>query len=313
MTVNLISQQLNNETEKLTNQQEVKEEFNYNIFTQNLNASGIKTTWLRNNETNFEQYANALSSNLKQTIVNSFDCEQDYALQAQIANIYAKSGKSVINQGEFMNTLKSQGLAVTVKYEATSYISDYKAGNFSGAVKDGRIAVYTITDNKGGEIIIADANGNGALESEEIFMNQILEGISSDIISGNFEQTTNDQEEITLSNISNNSYYDNLDWNWGFELEELNTLEELNSKDKVSQYEYNHLIDYYVYNNNYTVEKAIEFINTKYHLKNDEMKYTGNYKDLIGLATPLKENANNKELNQIEQERIKLEKQYNEG
>ena len=46
---------------------------------------------------------------------------------------------------------------------------------------NGAIAVYTFSDGKGGEIVIADANGNGGLETEELFANEILSGIASDL------------------------------------------------------------------------------------------------------------------------------------
>lgn len=152
----------------------------YDEFVQELQQKGYRTTSLGANETNFEQYGNALSDSLKQQIMDSFDCEQDYELQAQIASLY-NSNQSVITSGNFVNALKNMGLNVNVAYQQTSYISDYKAGNFSGAEGNGAIAIYTISDGNGGEIKIADANGNGALEVEEIFMNQILGDITHEI------------------------------------------------------------------------------------------------------------------------------------
>lgn len=153
----------------------------YNQFIDQLHQNGYRTTSLGSSETNFEQYGNALSASLKQEIMDSFDCEQDYELQNQIASALYNQNTSVINSATFMNSLKNMGLNVSISYQSTSYISDYKAGNFSGAARDGAIAVYTISDGKGGEIKIADANGNGSLEIEEIFMNQILGDINHDI------------------------------------------------------------------------------------------------------------------------------------
>ena len=153
---------------------------NYSDFIANLQNAGLKTTSIREGkEANFADYGNALSSDLQQQILDSFDCEQDYILQQEIASLF--TGKNYINSGNFKSACKQLGLSVEVSYQKTSYIPDYKNGNFSNSVSNGSIAVYTISDGMGGEIKIADANGNGALETEELFMNQILGDINSEI------------------------------------------------------------------------------------------------------------------------------------
>lgn len=155
---------------------------NYNTFISNLEAKGLQTTELYGDETNFQQYGEALGANTKQEIMQSFDNSQDYILQQQIAELF--KNQSVMDEGAFVSACQSLGLSCSVEYESTSYISDYKAGNTSGSVSDGYIAIYTISDGKGGEIKIADANGNGSLECEELFMNEILGDISSGIMAG---------------------------------------------------------------------------------------------------------------------------------
>ncbi len=185
----------------------------YNEFVQELQQNGYRTTSLGANETNFEQYGNALSGNLKKQLMDSFDCEQDYQLQSQIASLY-NSNKSVINSGDFINSLKNMGLNVNVSYQETSYISDYKAGNTSGAAGNGAIAIYTIADSKGGEIKIADANGNGALEVEEIFMNQILGDITHEITSApaaNNAQASNSASNAVSNSVSETEYTNNME------------------------------------------------------------------------------------------------------
>ncbi len=153
----------------------------YQEFEERLHQAGIKTTNINEGkEANFADYGNALSDDLKQQILDSFDCEQDYQLQSMIADLY-NDNKSVLQAGEFKKACEAMGLKVSVSYQKTTYISDYKAGNFDNSVGTGSIAVYTISDGMGGEIKIADANGNGALESEEIFMNQILGDINYEI------------------------------------------------------------------------------------------------------------------------------------
>ena len=150
-----------------------------NTLISRLESMGLQTTALYSDaETNFVQYGQALSQELQEEIVGSFDNEQDYIIQQQIAELFQST--NVIDSGSFISACQSLGLSCSVDYESTSYIVDYKQSQ-SGAVVDGYIAVYTISDGKGGEIKIADANGNGYLETEEIFMNEILSGINNEI------------------------------------------------------------------------------------------------------------------------------------
>ncbi len=186
----------------------------YQEFEERLHQAGIKTTNIKEGkEANFADYGNALSDDLKQQILDSFDCEQDYQLQSMIADLY-NDNKSVLQAGEFKKACEAMGLKVSVSYQKTTYISDYKAGNFDNSVGTGSIAVYTISDGMGGEIKIADANGNGALESEEIFMNQILGDINYEIsvqqgvsvgslgISSSASATAKDDKEISQINFN---------------------------------------------------------------------------------------------------------------
>ncbi len=153
---------------------------NYNEWITSLNSRGIKTTHLGNGEANFANYTAALSDDLKQEIASSFDCEADYDLQAKLAGLYGS--KSVMQSGDIVSAAKANGIQVNVQYVKTSYIVDNKAdGHYDTDVTNGSIAVYTFKDANGGEIKIADANGNGALETEELFMNELLSGVVSDI------------------------------------------------------------------------------------------------------------------------------------
>ena len=158
-----------------------------------LQSMGLKTTKInQGREADFEDYGNALSSDVKHMLMDSFDCDQDYILQNQIAGIFKNRHDAQFK--DFVAACKSMGLSISRESVKTSYISDYKGGNFSNSVRNGSISVYTISDGKGGEIKIADTNGNGAIEVEELFMNQILgdlnmeltpvQGVSSSSYSG---------------------------------------------------------------------------------------------------------------------------------
>ncbi len=158
---------------------------NYNEWVASLNSRGIKTTSLGKGEANFADYTNALSESLKQEIVASFDTEADYDLQSKLASLL--NGKNLMQSKDVGKILQGTGISYSVQYVKTSYIPDNKAdGHYDTNVTNGSIAVYTFKDANGGEIKIADANGNGALESEELFMNEILSGVVSDIQTGGF-------------------------------------------------------------------------------------------------------------------------------
>ncbi len=158
---------------------------NYNEWVASLNSRGIKTTHLGSREANFADYTNALSESLKQEIMASFDNAADYDLQSKLASLLG--GKNLMQSRDIGKILGGTGISYKVQYVKTSYIVDNKKGgsymNNKNAI-NGSIAVYTFKDANGGEIKIADANGNGALESEELFMNEILSGVVSDIQTG---------------------------------------------------------------------------------------------------------------------------------
>ena len=158
---------------------------NYNEWVASLNSRGIKTTSLGANEANFADYTNALSESLKQEIAASFDTAADYDLQSKLASLL--NGKNLMQATDIGKILQGTGMSYSVQYVNTSYIVDNKKGGQYSNNKNatnGSVAVYTFKDANGGEIKIADANGNGALESEELFMNELLSGVVSDIQAG---------------------------------------------------------------------------------------------------------------------------------
>ena len=180
---------------------------NYNDWITSLNSRGIKTTSLGKNEANFADYTNALSESLKQEIMASFDCDADYDLQAKLASLYDGNVKQ---SGDIVNAAKKAGIQVNVQYVKTSYIVDNKAdGHYDKDVTNGSIAVYTFKDANGGEIKIADANGNGALETEELFMNELLSGVVSDISAPSGSGVSNKQ--VNVQNTLQNTIQDFID------------------------------------------------------------------------------------------------------
>ena len=261
----------------------------YADFTNKLNAAGIQTTYLSNGETNFEEYGNALSDELKQQITDSFDNEQDYKLQEQIAALY--KNKSVIQSEDFISGCKSLGLNVKVEYQNTTYIVDEKLDGVKHSATNGAIAVYTISDGKGGEIKIADANGNGSLESEEIFMNQILGDINKDIKAGNLSAGTTPTAESGTVDSPNPPQED-------ISLENQDPKKE--EPKEISQYEFNQKVEKYLALD-MKLSEAIESANSELETN---MNYTGFAKETKKQPQKLEN-----ELTIHEQQKIKIRKE----
>lgn len=241
----------------------------YDQFVEEMHNAGIKTTHINNGEANFADYGNALSDDLKQQIMDSFDCQQDYELQSLIAGVYADSGRSVLQSGQFISACKSLGLSVNVEYQKTSYIPDYKAGNFSNSVREGgAIAVYTISDGMGGEIVVADANGNAALESEELFMNQILGDI-------NYEISATKGAGATLYSGSSSGSGNGVS---GADKAENNLFGNKEKAEEVEQKDYNKLVEKYL-SNGASMDEAVRKADKE--LGVDNMTYSGSMEEKV--------------------------------
>jgi len=152
------------------------------------NRFGMKGTRLGKNETTFAEYAGALNDEVKQDILSSYnDQEGDKELSARVQAIYVQAckelGKKELSNTEFEKALRRNGLKVDRSSKKTSYIIDYKKGaaGHGGELTNGAISMFTITAEDGTEIKIADTNGNGSIELEEVLINELLSGIASDI------------------------------------------------------------------------------------------------------------------------------------
>lgn len=157
----------------------------YNNWVQDLRSRGFNTTGLSGNEANFADYGNALSNDIKSKIAQNGQTQADKDLQAFVASLFGK--KSNLKSNDLMSMCRSKGLKVSSSYQKTTYIVDEKQTGKKGQKKviTGSINIITITDPKtGGKLVIADANGNAAIEIEEVFMNEILSGVTSDIRAG---------------------------------------------------------------------------------------------------------------------------------
>ena len=141
-------------------------------------------------EANFADYGAALDDWLKEAIINGGSGENEsegidedeQAIYDKLAGIF--QNRHVLKTNEFMSYARQMGFEVSGSYMETDYIVDNKAdGNYHKSVKEnGHIYVMTIKDPEtGADIVIADANGNASIEVEELFLNEILTGLSSQI------------------------------------------------------------------------------------------------------------------------------------
>ena len=144
-------------------------------------SAGIKDNYnSRTGYENFLKYFDALDADVKQRCLNSFDSPEDLKLQKIVADALFGSGKDSVTFKEMKKNLGNLGISVSIEYVDTQYrVDEFKQkGDY---ITNGSIALITFKDANGGEFTVADANGNAALETDELFMNEILGGVSTDI------------------------------------------------------------------------------------------------------------------------------------
>ena len=170
----------------VANQQQA--DASYDEIISDLNASGVQTTRINEaaGEANFGDYAAALSPEMKALILNSFDCPEDYILQQEIAGLFR--GDNAIDNGDFATACRNMGYEVQYESIKSTMIPDNKGdGRYDRDIETHHLAVYTITNPEtGASIKIVDSNGNGAIEVEELFLNQILQEVAVNIDTSNF-------------------------------------------------------------------------------------------------------------------------------
>lgn len=144
----------------------------YELFVQKLKAQGLKTTSLSNGEANFADYFKALNPDIVKTLGG------DNSVRNQVAQLF--KSRNVISTDKLIAECKKLGINVKSEWRSdTKHLVDEKAGVGKGVMANG---LTILTFEKDGKTFkVADANGNGALESEELMFNDMLSGISSDI------------------------------------------------------------------------------------------------------------------------------------
>lgn len=172
-------------------------------------SAGLKDKYKSNTGyENFRKYFNDLSQNIVQDCLSTFDSQADLAMQQTIAEALYGSGRATVNINELQGILSSKGITVSTEYVSAQYRVDEFAVGGDGYVTNGAITVMTFKDANGGEIKIADANGNAALETDELFMNEILGGITTDI--GNLPAADAESEGVIEAEDISHELYDML-------------------------------------------------------------------------------------------------------
>ena len=138
---------------------------------------------------------NSLDDSIKQELISSFDCEADYQLQKDIAAYFGS--RTGINNHELNGTININGKTIQVTSKKSEVAVDFF--NETNGMNHGAIDIFTFTDpSTGAEIKIADANGNGVIETEELFFNELLTDINTEIMNTN----NNPQEGLQQPDIS---------------------------------------------------------------------------------------------------------------
>ena len=172
-------------------------------------SAGLKDKYKSNTGyENFRKYFNDLSPNIVQDCLSTFVSQADLAMQQTIAEALYGSGRATVNINELQGILSSKGITVSTEYVSAQYRVDEFAVGGDGYVTNGAITVMTFKDANGGEIKIADANGNAALETDELFMNEILGGITTDI--GNLPAADAESEGVIEAEDISHELYDML-------------------------------------------------------------------------------------------------------
>lgn len=283
----------------------------YENWIADKNQYNIKTTKLRKNEVNFAEYGAALSDELQEELLSYFEegaINREEALEAQqkIAAFY--TSRSDLSFSDFAQAVRSLGYDISRESVHTSYIIDDKKSkeNHGGEYTTGNITVFSIK-NKDGETLfkIADTNGNAAIEVEELFMNELLSGISNKIDKEKFESTaatagsfsshSSSSEQVLFNNAANNNIN--------------KTSEETKEKDGkhvITQAQYDKLTNEKIellinqgYEKSEAKAEAKKFMDKNYTIDNSStnkaVKVAGFYTSSAHIN-----NSNNKELNEEE-------------
>jgi len=211
----------------------------YDEIIAQLGASGLRTTTIHEgkviDEANFADYGAALSEEAKRIILESFDCEADYILQQEIASLFMNDNG--LEFADFVAGCKALGLEIEYNTVKTTMIPDNKGdGRYDRDIEEHHLAVYTIRDPEtGAEINVMDTNGNGIIELEELFMNQILAEASVNIDTSNFKAVSGVSYTATSKDSEIWDLYNPIDAKNGIDdkamKEYIESREELNQKE----------------------------------------------------------------------------------
>lgn len=166
------------------------------VNSQNVKLSDLKRTHLSAGEADFQTYFNTLMSTAKgKELVKSLGGDKN--IQNVVAQLYKENNVLSFDALENSSYLRSAGIKVSASWvSGVDHMADEKATGNSKQISHSGITVITFTDASGKTFKVADANGNAALESEELMFNDILGGISSDLgaqangqMSGDIETT----------------------------------------------------------------------------------------------------------------------------
>ncbi len=116
--------------------------------------------------------------------------EKELEIKENVANIYKQMSTNVIQTQDLVNILREMDYEVEWSTVKTQYMVDDKGNgsDFRKEINTAHLSVLTIRDKEGNDIVIADANGNAAIEIEEVFLDEILSGAVNTIANMEFKE-----------------------------------------------------------------------------------------------------------------------------
>lgn len=229
----------------------------YDYFVQKLKAQGLKETNLGEDEANFAKYFNALDPNIVKTLGG------DNSVRNKVAELFKRSNRSNIDIDKLMADCKASGINVKRDWISdTKHLADEKS-----AGKDHMAGGLTIlTFEYGGKTFkVADANGNGVLETEELMFNDMLGGITSDLgaMAGGATSSNgiNTGFDIDRTTTTNPITFDN---KISETKKEEKTQETEENKTGMTKDQIKNLSYTYAWKNNITVDQAFNQLMKKY-------------------------------------------------
>gem|GEM_PF-4850844 len=157
---------------------------NANQDSKYLTLNDLQRTGLAKGEATFADYFKQLKLNKDGTVNEAgvkllSELGGDKDIQNEVAELYKE--RSNVSIDKLQKLLADKGIKVSSEWvTGVNHMADQKAVGVGNEQVSNGLTVITF-EKDGKTFKVADANGNAALESEELMFNEILSGVNSDL------------------------------------------------------------------------------------------------------------------------------------